>query len=266
MDTLCGSDGLREMVQQVGEPHADWLLGASPCAWKMSDFCTALACDGACDDALLARVQAATSGRVIQAAAPAPGPTAVVGPSLDGDGPLFVANPDELMDDASIQDEAEAFDDYAAAILPDARGELAGLAGLRDSRASAVLRAIAALWELEGQCDDERDEFDSRAASLLPGLRAELGRLASLRHPHAAIVQKALDELAGLEGQRETRKRGRPEPHASGFDDDDDDAAPDAALASLSISENAPRARRPDAGSMEEAADTTRRELDWNDL
>ena len=92
MDTLCGSDGLREMVQQVGEPHADWLLGASPCAWKMSDFCTALACDGACDDALLARVQAATSGRVIQAAAPAPGPTAVVGPSLDGDGPLFVGN------------------------------------------------------------------------------------------------------------------------------------------------------------------------------
>ena len=77
-DGVCGPADVRRKALEIGARNADKLELASPCAFKVGDFCDVLAsCDGV-DEALLARVRGCVSG---------------LGASLDDEG-------DAKMDDA----------------------------------------------------------------------------------------------------------------------------------------------------------------------
>ena len=61
-DGVCGPADVRRKVEEIGARNADKLELASPCAFKVGDFCDVLAsCDGV-DEALLARVRGCVSG------------------------------------------------------------------------------------------------------------------------------------------------------------------------------------------------------------
>ena len=79
-DGVCGPADVRRKALEIGARNADKLELASPCAFKVGDFCDVLAsCDGV-DEALLARVRGCVSG---------------LGASVDDEG-------DATMDDAGF--------------------------------------------------------------------------------------------------------------------------------------------------------------------
>ena len=108
-DGICGPDDVRRRVLEIGARNADKLQLASPCAFKVGDFCDVLAsCDGV-DEALLAKVRGCVSG---------------LGASLDDEG-------DAEMDDAPApHDDADSMDDAP----PAPAGALAPPAGLDAAR------------------------------------------------------------------------------------------------------------------------------------
>ena len=94
------------MVLEIGARNADKLQLASPCAFKVEEFCAVLALDDAVDEALLGKVRDAVSG---------------LGASVDDEG-------DAKMDDVPApSDDAEDLMDYAAPAPADALARPAAL-------------------------------------------------------------------------------------------------------------------------------------------
>ena len=110
-DGICGPADVRRKVLEIGARHADRLQLASPCAFKVEEFCGVLAlCDGV-DEVLIGKVRDAVSG---------------LGASVDDEG-------DAKMDDAPAPSgDAEDLMDYAAPAPADALAPPADLDAARN--------------------------------------------------------------------------------------------------------------------------------------
>jgi len=142
------------MVQEIGARNADKLQLASPCAFKVGDFCDVLASCDDVDEALIGKVRDAVSG---------------LGASVDDEG-------DAKMDDAPApHDDADSMDDAP----PAPAGALAPPAGLDAAR------------NVQGDGGAARE--NSASAPLAPPLVAppNLGAVAGRPLPLASAIDGA---------------------------------------------------------------------------